>query len=89
MMIGFLISTIVFSIAAYALNRYFDAQELDSTRSRKVLVMTVATVISFGASWLVDKLDGDAALPQKNVSIADVIQGGDPVQIAKMLAGIN
>ena len=88
-MIGFLISTIVFSLAAYVLNRYFDAQELDSPRSRKVLVMTVATVISFGAGWLVDKLDGDAELPQKNVSITDVIQGGDPIQIAKMLVGIN
>lgn len=86
-MLGFIISTIAFSMAVYALNRYFDAQELDSIRSRKVLVMTVATCISIGAGWLVDKLDGDAELPQKSMS--DVIQGGDPVQMAKMLAGIN
>ena len=86
-MLGFLISTIAFSFAAYALNRYFDAQELDSTRSRKILVMTAATLISIGVGWFVDKLDGDAALPQK--SITEVIQGGDPVQIVKMLAGIN
>ena len=86
-MLGFLISTIAFSLAAYGLNRYFDARELDSSRSRKVIVMTVATFISIGAGWFVDKVDGDAALPQK--SITEVIQGGDPVQIAKMLAGID
>jgi len=88
-MLGFLISTIAFSVAAYALNRYLDARELDSMRFRKVLVLSVATFISIGAGWLVDKLDGDAELPQKSVSIADVIQGGDPVQIAKKLAGMN
>ena len=88
-MLGFLISTIAFSMAAYALNRYFDAQALDSTRSRKVLVMAAATFISMGAGWFVDRLDGDAESPRKNVSITSVIQSGDPVLIAKMLAGIN
>jgi len=86
-MLGFLISTIAFIVAVYALNRYLDGQSLDSNRSRKLLVMTVATVVSIGAGWLVEKLDGDAALPQK--SMAEVIQGGDPVQLAKMLAGIS
>lgn len=88
-MLGFLISTIGFSATAYALNRYFDAQTLGNTQSRKVLVMVVATIISIGIGWLVDRLDGDAALPRKNVSIADVIQSGDPLLIAKMLAGVN
>lgn len=73
-MLSFLISTFVFFLAAYALNRYFDAQELDSSRSRKTLVLVVATFISIGAGWLIDKLDGDAALPQNNVSITEVIQ---------------
>lgn len=88
-MLSFLISTFVFFLAAYALNRYFDAQELDSSRSRKTLVLVVATFISIGAGWLIDKLDGDAALPQNNVSITEVIQSGDPVKIAKVLVGIN
>lgn len=73
-MLSFLISSFVFFLAAYALNRYFDAQELDSSRSRKTLVLVVATFISIGAGWLIDKLDGDAALPQNNVSITEVIQ---------------
>ncbi len=88
-MLNFLISTIVFSLAAYALNRYFDAQDLDSTRSRKIMVMTVATLISIGAGWAIDKLDGDAELHKNDPSITNVIQSGDPVQIAKILAGFN
>lgn len=89
-MLGFLISTMVFSLAAYAMNRYFDAKKIDSTtRSRKITVMAIATFISFGAGWAVDKADGDAELHQKDVSITDVIHSGDPIQIAKMLAGIN
>ena len=88
-MLSFLISTIVFFLAAYALNRYLDAQELDSNRTRNILVMVVATFTSIGTGWLVDKLDGDAALPQHNVSVVDAIHSGDPVKIAKLLAGFN
>ena len=88
-MLSFIISMIVFFLAAYALNRYFRARELDNTRSLSILVMVVATFISIGTGWLVDKLDGDAALPQHNVSVVEVIQSGDPVKIAKVLVGIN
>lgn len=88
-MLGFLISTIAFSLAAYVLNRYLDARGLDSISSRKVIVMTVATLISIGTGWAVDKLDGDSELHQQNITITDAIQNGDPIQIAKILAGIN
>jgi len=88
-MLSFIISMIVFFLAAYALNRYFRARELDNTRSLSILVMVVATFISIGSGRLVDKFDGDAALPEHNVSIMDVIHSGDPVKIAKLLAGFN
>jgi len=88
-MLSFIISMLAFFLAAYALNRYFRAQELDNTRSLSILVMIVATFISIGTGWLVDKLDGDAALPEHNVSIMDAIHSGDPVKIAKLLAGFN
>ena len=88
-MLSFIISTLAFFLAAYALNLYLDAQELDSNRTRNILVMVVATFISIGTGWLIDKLDGDAALPQHNVSVVDVLQSGDPVKIAKVLVGIN
>jgi hypothetical protein len=88
-MLGFLISTISFSVAAYALDRRLNANAADGIHSRKLLVFSIATVVSIGAGWLTDRLDGDADLPGKNVSVVEVIQSGDPVLIAKMLAGIN
>lgn len=86
-MYGLIISTIAFSLAVYALNRLFDSKSLDSTQTRKVLVMTLATAFSIGVSWVVDKVDGDADLPHP--SVTEVIQSGDPVQMMKMLAGVN
>lgn len=88
-MLNFLISTTTFSLAVFALNRYFDAQELGSTRSRTMIVMTAATLISIGAGWAVDKLDGEAELHKNDPSITEVVKSGDPVQIAKLLAGFN
>lgn len=88
-MLNFLISTIAFSLAAYALDRYFNAKEPESRHSKKILVFSVATIVSFGAGWAVDKLDGDADIPGKSVSFVEVITSGDPVLIVKLLAGIN
>lgn len=88
-MLGFIISTIAFSLVAYALKRYLEATRPASTASHKLNVMIVATVVSIGVGWLVDKLDGDSKLPQNKVSIADTLQSGDPVKIAKLFIGIN
>jgi len=88
-MLNFFISTIAFSIAVYALNRYFDAQSINGTRSRTMVVMVAATLISIGAGWTVDQLDGDAELHKNDPSMAEVVQSGDPMKIAKLLAGIQ
>ena len=88
-MVGFIISTIAFSAVAYAMNCYFKAQSIDQTNSHKMLVMVTATIISIGTGWLVDDLDGDAKLPEKNISLMEVIKSGDLMQIAMKLIGIN
>lgn len=88
-MLGFVISTIAFSLAARALNRYFEAQSADGAHSRRWLVLSVATLISIGSGWVVDKMDGDADAPRRNISMIDAVRSGDPILIAKMLAGIN
>ena len=54
-----------------------------------MLVMVIATIISIGTDWLVDNLDGDAKLPEKNRSFMEVIKSGDPMQIAMKLIGVN
>ena len=88
-MLGFIISTAAFSVVAYFMNRYFKAQSIDQTNSHKMLVMVTATMISIGTGWLVDHLDGDAKLPEKNISFMEVIKSGDPMKIAMKLIGIN
>jgi hypothetical protein len=88
-MLNFIISTLAFSIAAYALDRHFNAQAEAGTHSRKLLVLGIATIVSIAAGWGVDQLDGDAEKPSHNVSVIAAIQSGDPIQIAKLLAGIN
>lgn len=86
-MLGFIISTIAFSIAAYGLNRAFDTHGIEHGKSRNLVVLVFATVVSIGVGWIVDKLDGDADKPQKPMT--EVIQSGDPVALTKMLIGIN
>lgn len=88
-MLNFLISTIAFTVAVYALNRLFDTQTIASTHSRTMIVMIAATLISIGAGWYVDVIDGDAELHKNDPLIAEVLKSGDPVKIAKILAGFN
>lgn len=51
--------------------------------------MVAATNISISTGWIVDQLDGDAELHKNDLSIAEMVQNGDPVMIAKLLAGFN
>jgi hypothetical protein len=88
-MLNFVISTAAFSFAVYGLNRYFDAQSINGTRSRTIFVMVAATLISIGSGWTVDHLDGEAELHKNAPSMAEVVQSGDPMKIAKLLAGIQ
>jgi len=88
-MLNFLISTIAFSLAMYGLNQYFDARELASTRSRTVIIMVLATLISIGAGMAIDQLDGEAELHKNDPSLTEVVKSGDPLKIAKVLAGFN
>jgi hypothetical protein len=50
-------------------------------------VLVLATIVSIGAGWAVDELDGDAKRPHK--SITEVVNSGDPVELIKLMAGIN
>lgn len=72
-MLNLLISTIVFFIAAWYLNRYLDEHEIAKGMTRGVLVFVLASLASWGSAeivdWLQVKIDG----PQtKVVSPADL-----------------
>jgi len=87
-MLGFIISSAVFYCAVSILNRYWCSQKRE-TSSGKLQVMIVATVVSIGAGWLVDKIDGDSESAQSKMSFEEIIQTGDPLKIAKLIVGIN
>ncbi len=86
-MLNFFISTIAFSLAAYVLNLYFKTHTLNGSRAHTLIVMTIATLVSIGAGWTVDQLDGEAELHKNDPTIMEVVKSGDPMQIAKILAG--
>ena len=88
-MLSLFLSAIAFFVAAFFINRYLDEQGLDHNMSRKMLVGTLATIISIGAGWVVDKLDGDVDASQKNASLTDITQSGDPTQVLKVLSGLK
>ena len=87
-MLNFIISSVGFSIATYVLNRLLKTHP-NSPRSITFTVITLATCVSLGAGWAIDKLDGDSNLHKNDPSMMDIIQGGDPMKIAKMIAGFN
>lgn len=86
-MLNFFISTIAFSLAVYVLNNYFKTHAMNGSRAHTLIVMIVATLVSIGAGWAVDELDGEAELHKNDPSIIEVVKNGDPLQIAKILAG--
>lgn len=88
-MLNFIISTIAFFVAIFILNRYLDNMGIGQSRFRKIVVIVAATLISIAVGWVVDKIDGEAELHKNDPSISEIIQSGDPVGIAKLLAGIH
>lgn len=86
-MLGFVLSTISFSVMIYALNRRHGTHPDDQSTRTKYRILVLATIVSIAIGWAVDELDGDAAKP--HLSITQTMQSGDPVAIAKILIGIN
>ena len=84
-MLSLFLSAIAFFVAAFFINRYLDEQGLDHNMSRKMLVGTLAAI----TGWVVDKLDGDVDASQKNASLTDIMQSGDPTQVLKVLSGLK
>jgi len=75
---GLFVSTIVFFIAAWYLNRYLDQQEIAKGMTRGVLVFTLAALVSWGAAALVDWAEVKIEGPQ-----ATALTSGDLSQILK------
>ena len=57
-MSGLIISTLVFFAASFLLNRYLEDWGLEKGRARTLLVMALASLISYGAMSAVNHFTG-------------------------------
>jgi uncharacterized membrane protein len=77
-MLNLIISTIVFFIAAWYLNRSLDEQEIAKGMTRSVLVFVLASLVSWGAGEMVDwsqvKINGPQAATQTSGDLFQLLK---------------
>ena len=69
-----IVSSIVFFIAAWYLHRYLDAHEIPKGMTRALLVFVLASLVSWGAGEVVDRLQG----PQTGIQTSVGAYGNTP-----------
>jgi predicted PurR-regulated permease PerM len=73
-----IISTIVFFIAAWYLHRYLEEQGIPKGMTRKLLVFSIASLISWGAGeavdWAQDKAEGPQPKAQSSGDLSKLLQ---------------
>jgi hypothetical protein len=77
-MLNLIISTIVFFVAAWLANRYLDEQEIPTGMTRGVLVLMLASLLSWGAGEMADwaqlKIKGPQAAAQDAGDLSRILQ---------------
>jgi hypothetical protein len=73
-MLGFIISTIIFFAASFLLHRYLDDWGLDSGKARTVLVLAIASVISYGSMALINHFTGAPDMVEAAVKLASPVK---------------
>jgi hypothetical protein len=71
-MLSLIISTIVFFLASFFLHRYFEDWGLDKGRARTLLVLTIASILSWGSMALVDHFTGAPSLMDTAMKMTQV-----------------
>jgi hypothetical protein len=57
-MLGLVVSTIVFFVAAYFIKRYLEEMGIPKGMTRSVSVFVLALAIAYGVAWIVDLIAG-------------------------------
>lgn len=63
-MLNMILSTLAFFVAAWYINRYLDEQEIAAGMTRRILVIVLASVVSFAVGLGVDYVDAPAPTPK-------------------------
>ncbi len=69
-----IISTIVFFIAAWYINRYMDGQKIGKGMTRGLLVFLVASLVSWGAGEAVDWVQGPQPASQASKDLSNLLK---------------
>jgi len=74
-MLSLFISSIVFLIAAWYINRYLDGIEIPKGMARSMVVFMLASIVAWGSSILVDWVQGEPDVSQNGApSVTDLNQ---------------
>lgn len=83
-MLNLTISTIVFFVAAWFLNRYLDAQKIPKGMTRGMMVLVLASLMSWGVGWAVDwaqvKVEGPQAAAQTSGELSQLLKAASQAQ---------
>ena len=69
-----IISTIMFFIAAWYLNRYLDEQGISKSMTRGVLVFSLASLVSWGAGEMADWTQGPQPTSQNSNDLSQLLK---------------
>lgn len=73
-----IVSTIVFFMAAWYINRHLDGQEMPKGMTRSLLVFLLAYVLSWGSGELVDWLQGPQTKTQTTQDLSTLFKQINP-----------
>lgn len=82
-MLNLILSTIVFFVAAWFINHYLDTQGIPKGMTRGVLVLVLASLVSWSAGEMVDwaqvKIEGPQAAAQTSDDLSRLLKAvGQP-----------
>jgi len=75
-----IISTIVFVIAAWYLNRYLDEMAIGKGMTRGMLVFVLASFVSWGAGEMVDWIQGPQPESQTSKDLSQLMKAASQPQ---------
>lgn len=58
MIASIIVSTIAFFVASYFIKRWMDDNDIPKGMTRNATIFALALAVSYGASWLVDRVIG-------------------------------
>lgn len=83
-MLNLTISTIVFFVAAWFLNRYLDEQGIPKGMTRGMVVLVLASLMSWGVGWAVEwaqtKVEGPQATVQTAGGLSQILKAAGQSQ---------